>query len=79
MPTRARLKTLAVMLTSSLLAGCSTNIAGTADSACQSFKPLSMSKADTEPTKRQIVGHNRAFDAICPAQGAPQKVASNGQ
>lgn len=38
-----------------------------------------MSKADTEQTKRQIIGHNKAYDAICPGQGAPpQKVASNG-
>jgi len=35
-----------------------------------------MSKADTDPTKRQIIGHNKAFDAICPGQGAPAKVAS---
>lgn len=77
MPTRARLKTLAVMLTSSLLAACGTPIVGIADSACSSFKPIAMSKADTEPTKRQIVGHNKAFDAICPGQGsAPAKVAS---
>mgnify|MGYP006958834153 FL=1 len=30
-----------------------------------------MSKADTEGTKRQVIGHNKAFDVIC-----PQKVAS---
>lgn len=63
------------MLTSSLLAACGTPIVGIADSACSSFKPISMSKADTDPTKRQIIGHNKAFDAICPAQGAPAKVA----
>lgn len=65
-----------MMLTSSLLAACSTNIAGTADSSCKSFRPISMSKADTEPTKRQVVGHNKAYEAICPGQGAPAKVAS---
>jgi hypothetical protein len=32
-----------------------------------------MSKTDTETTRRQIVGHNRAYDAICPAQ--PVQVA----
>ena len=25
-----------------------------------------MSKKDTDDTKRQIIGHNRAYDAICP-------------
>ena len=34
---------------------------------CKSFGPIAMSKNDTEPTKRQIVGHNRAFEAVCPA------------
>lgn len=69
---------LAALLTSSLLAGCATNTVATADSSCRSFRPISMSKADTDPTKRQIIGHNKAYEAICPAQGAPQKVASNG-
>lgn len=36
------------------------------DSGCKSFRPIAGSKADTTDTKRQIVGHNRAFDAICP-------------
>ncbi len=26
-----------------------------------------MSKRDTDETKRQIIGHNRAYEAICPA------------
>lgn len=63
MPGRPKL--LAAMLTSFLLTGCGTVTAVTADSACDSFRPISMSKQDTEPTKRQIVGHNKAFDAIC--------------
>jgi len=66
------------MLLAFLLAGCATSTPEIADSACRSFKPLSMSKADTEPTKRQIIGHNKAYDAICPGQGAPAKVAANG-
>jgi hypothetical protein len=36
-----------------------------------------MSKLDTTETKRQIVGHNRAFEAVC-GEGAPQRVATNG-
>jgi hypothetical protein len=38
------------------------------DSGCKSFKPIAMSKKDTDDTKRQVIGHNRAFDAICPAK-----------
>lgn len=68
---------LAALLISCLLAGCATGIPVIADSACQSFKPISMSKADTELTKRQVIGHNKAFDAICPGQGGtPQRVAA---
>ena len=58
---------LAAALASSLLTGCATNTAVTADSACKSFQPIAMSKRDTDETKRQIVGHNRAYEAICPA------------
>lgn len=56
---------LAAMLSAFLLTGCATNIAGIADTGCQSFKPISMSKADTEQTKRQIVAHNKVHDSIC--------------
>lgn len=67
------------MLSGFLLTGCATNTLEIADSACRSFKPIAMSKADTAETKRQVIGHNRAYDAICPGQGAlPPKVASNG-
>ncbi|MFO0202557.1 MAG: hypothetical protein ACK528_05440, partial [Alphaproteobacteria bacterium] len=66
----------AAMLSASLLTGCGTGSVGTViDSSCSSFKPISMSKLDTTETKRQIVGHNRAFEAVCGAGGAPQKVA----
>lgn len=66
------------MLSACLLAGCATATPEIADSACRSFKPIAMSKADTAETKRQVIGHNRAYDAICPGQGAPSKVAANG-
>lgn len=83
MITRARRTLPVLMLTACLLAGCSTGAVETvtADSACRSFKPLSMSKDDTEPTRRQIVGHNRAYDAVCPPPkggSVPQRVARNG-
>lgn len=69
--------TPAVLLSACLLTGCATVTPEIADSGCRSFKPISSSKQDTEQTRRQIVGHNRAFDAIC-SKGAPAKVASNG-
>lgn len=58
----------ASLLTLSLLTGCATNTFVT-DASCKVFKPIGASKADTEPTKRQVIGHNRAYDAICPAKG----------
>jgi hypothetical protein len=36
-----------------------------------------MSKADTEPTKRQVIGHNKAWDAICAAKAA-KRIAAMG-
>ena len=60
----------AALLTSFLLTGCSTSDAVTADSGCRSFQPIAMSKRDTDETKRQIVGHNKAYDAICPERKA---------
>ena len=78
----AKLTKPAALLSGFLLTGCGTAGLGTdgiTDSACKSFKPIAASKADTAETKRQVIGHNRAYDAICPGQGAPsQKVAANG-
>lgn len=62
-----KLMLLAAALTSSLLTGCGTVGVATADSSCKSFQPIAMSKRDTPETKRQIIGHNRAYEAICPA------------
>ena len=36
--------------------------------ACQAFKPITYSSRDTPETAVQIVGHNAAFDALCPAK-----------
>ena len=47
------------------LTACGTNIFATTDSACKSFKTISASVQDTPQTKRQVIGHNRAYDAIC--------------
>lgn len=75
---REKLTLPALMLSGCLLTGCATNTAGTVvDSSCRSFKPISSSVADTEPTRRQIVGHNRAYDAIC-ATKAERRIAAVG-
>lgn len=58
---------LGALLIASLMTGCGTSSVGIADSSCASFKPINMSKQDTTETKRQIVGHNKAYEAICPA------------
>lgn len=76
----AKLTTLAALLSGFLLTGCATGTFATngpTDSACKSFKPISASKADTEPTKRQVIGHNKAFDAICPDR-SEKRVAAAG-
>ena len=54
----------AALLMAFPLTACSTVTAGI-DSGCKSFKPITWSKSDTAPTKRQVVGHNKAYDAIC--------------
>jgi hypothetical protein len=62
-----------------LMSACGTNTVATVDSACKSLEPIDWSIHDTAKTKRNIVKHNKAYDAICPGQGAPsQKVAANG-
>ena len=67
---------LAALLTSCMLTACGTStVATVTDTSCRSFGPIGWSKHDTERTKREIVGHNRAYDAVCGAGGAPQKVA----
>lgn len=64
MQTRARPKLLASLSALSLLSGCGTLTAGT-DSGCKSFKAITWSKKDTPQTKREVVAHNKAYDAIC--------------
>ena len=59
-----KLKALVGLPILCLLSGCATGISGI-DSGCRSFKPIAASKADTTSTKRQVIGHNRAYDAIC--------------
>lgn len=68
----------AVLSIAFLLTACGTSSVGTVDSSCKSFKPIAMSKKDTDDTKRQIIGHNRAFEAVCPGQGAPSEKRTAG-
>ena len=35
------------------------------DVSCSAFEPIHYSRTDTEETRRQIVAHNAAWDAIC--------------
>lgn len=59
------------MISSAAIEGCSTL---PVDSGCKSFAPITWSKKDTEPTQRQVIAHNKAYMAICPA---PTKLSSN--
>lgn len=47
------------------LTACATRGVATVDAACAVFKPITYAKADTDPTKRQIVSHNAAGGAAC--------------
>ena len=56
---------LIAMLTAvTILTGCASAPLGT-DPACTVFEPICASRADTEETIRQILGHNAAFEAMC--------------
>ncbi len=44
------------------------------DSGCKSFGPITWSSKNTDPTKKQVVAHNKAYLAICPP---PAKLASS--
>lgn len=67
----SRLRLLpAMLLTSSLLASCTTLGSGTSgyvDTSCSAFQPITYSKSDTPETVTEIRAHNRVFDALCPA------------
>ena len=46
------------------LTGCASAPSGT-EPACLVFEPICASRADTEDTIEQIIGHNVAFEAMC--------------
>ena len=33
---------------------------------CQAFRPITWEKADSKPTVKQVLAHNRAFSKLCP-------------
>ena len=75
----ARLKPLAILSSAFLLTGCGTGsfaIDGPTDSACKSFKIIRASKSDTADTKRQVIGHNRAYEAICGEASSEKRIAA---
>ena len=53
-----------------VLPGCATFTPAT-DGSCQIFKPISNSTKDTERTRREVIGHNRVYGAICKSGGTP--------
>ena len=63
MPALKRLVLLAVLLP---LAACKTTtpIAAT-DTSCLAYEPIRYSRNDSEETRRQIIEHNAAWDALC--------------
>ena len=55
---------VAMLAAVTILTGCASAPLGT-DPACTVFEPICASRADTEDTIRQIIGHNAAFEAMC--------------
>lgn len=54
----------AVFAMAMTLTGCASAPSGT-EPACLVFEPICASRADTEGTIEQIIGHNVAFEAMC--------------
>lgn len=55
-----------VPLAALLLTACQTTTpTSVTDTACLAFEPIRYSRKDTEETKRQIRGHNAAWDVLC--------------
>lgn len=55
---------LPVALVVTILTGCA-SAPSEIKSACLVFEPICASRADTEDTIKQIIGHNAAFEAVC--------------
>ena len=49
-----------------LLQACATTTPiSVTDTSCLAYEPIRYSRKDTEQTRRQIVQHNAAWDALC--------------
>jgi hypothetical protein len=60
------LKKLALLAVLPLLAACKTTTPISAtDASCLAYEPIRYSRTDTEATRRQIIEHNAAWDALC--------------
>ena len=58
-----RLALLAVLLP---LAACKTTPPiSVTDTSCLAYEPIRYSRKDSEETRRQIIEHNAAWDALC--------------
>ena len=57
---------LSCVIGTSAISGCATQGVIT-DTSCKSFTPIYASTVDTNKTKRQVIKHNAAYDAICGA------------
>ena len=55
---------VAILAAVTILTGCASAPSGT-EPACLVFEPICASRADTEDTIEQIIGHNVAFEAMC--------------
>lgn len=55
---------VAVFAMAMTLTGCKSVPSGT-EPACLVFEPICASRADTEDTIEQIIGHNVAYEAMC--------------
>jgi hypothetical protein len=60
-----------LMISTAAIEGCSSL---PVDSSCRSFAPITWSRKDTVPTQRQVIAHNKAYLAICPA---PAKLSAS--
>jgi hypothetical protein len=68
MPVLKQLWLLAALLL--LLAACRTTTPISAtDASCLAYEPIRYSRTDTAETRRQIIEHNAAWDALCRMTG----------
>jgi hypothetical protein len=60
------LRKLALLAALPLLAACKTTTPiSVTDASCLAYEPIRYSRTDSEQTRRQIIEHNAAWDAIC--------------